>query len=459
MQQITKHFFSMTICFRIKIIALVLITILGLSCSNSEDDKKEPSLTIPTTNLTGTWDMQVVHYSDDCIGYPKTKEFSIRAIHSGNGFTIESEDLNWDFKGTISGNKISAMYTLYDSYKKTTSSIDGTVLNNNVVTCKAEWTKNYTDTSESCTGSSEITATRLIDVTGSWDGAWRSNEYDNIQGITLIEIEQNKADLTGTITVYYDNYTRTDAYPLKGSVSVSDDYVIFGDIGDEYITYNGSFYGNDQMSGIYEMQNPFDKGIWKAKRKSEKNISHRSKLNFKDTQTKEVMPQLNQNPDCKYRQISGFGKQEYNLIEDKVLSKRNLFDTFVLSKPLHTLKYKPFLDIVSIPAHGNRLKNLSGKVYNVDSSQSHIAVFILVTDVWKVKPFSERPFTNIDRNDYWSCDITTAYNDHLATKIAIFLLPVDFEITHTKNGNNLPEELYQNAICKKEFSRPPSDKK
>ena len=47
---------------------------------------------------------------------------------------------------------------------------------------------------------------------------------------------------------------------------------------------------------------------------------------------------------------------------------------------------------------------------------------------------------------YFDCDITTGGVDSTASRIAAFLIPFDYSPPLMSGGNNLPNELYDNAL-------------
>jgi hypothetical protein len=118
---------------------------------------------------------------------------------------------------------------------------------------------------------------------------------------------------------------------------------------------------------------------------------------------------------------------------------------------------KPIIKLIDVPEYGNRLKNLKGYVENVDSSAYSVLIFTL-NDKWEVKPYESQPLTPLRNDGSWKCDITTNSGDHLAKKIAAFVVPSDFqwEIS-TKNDQNIPEKVLDASIANIIVSR--SDKK
>jgi hypothetical protein len=125
----------------------------------------------------------------------------------------------------------------------------------------------------------------------------------------------------------------------------------------------------------------------------------------------------------------------------------------LIDRIFETVDDKPFLEIQYVPPYGNRIKQLKGQVFNVDTNKCRIAAYIFVDNSWRLKPVADNPLIKIEENGKWVCDITRLGNDHKATKISVFVLPTHFEIPRKVIGKDLPESLYQNAICKQEVFR------
>jgi hypothetical protein len=114
---------------------------------------------------------------------------------------------------------------------------------------------------------------------------------------------------------------------------------------------------------------------------------------------------------------------------------------------------KPTIKLIDVPEFGNRLKNLKGYVENVDSSAYSVLIFTL-NDKWEVKPYESKPLTPLRNDGSWKCDITTNSGDHLAKKIAAFVVPSDFQWDKsTKYDQNIPEKVLDSSITNVIVSR------
>ena len=108
--------------------------------------------------------------------------------------------------------------------------------------------------------------------------------------------------------------------------------------------------------------------------------------------------------------------------------------------------------VTSIPQYGNRIKNLEGYVARTLSEQNNIIVYIWING-WETKPYKNKPLTEIKDNGSWNCDITTDYNDRLATKIYTFMIPDSYIPPILHNSKRIPEEVFDNAIDHKYITR------
>ena len=107
----------------------------------------------------------------------------------------------------------------------------------------------------------------------------------------------------------------------------------------------------------------------------------------------------------------------------------------------------PSININSQPEYGNRLKNLKGNVQNATPSKYSVIVLIL-TNKWEIKPYNNKPLTPIREDGSWSCDITTNFGDHLAVKIAAFVVPSDFQMeVNEQSYMNVPAEIIDASIA------------
>ncbi|MCU0679333.1 MAG: glycosyl hydrolase family 17 protein [Planctomycetes bacterium] len=99
-----------------------------------------------------------------------------------------------------------------------------------------------------------------------------------------------------------------------------------------------------------------------------------------------------------------------------------------------------------VPAYGS-YDNLSGQVWHVDPSQYGVAVYIKVGGGWWTKPYWASPVTWIDCSGSWTCDITTGGNDALATAIASYLIPANYDPPSAGGGALPVTELEANAVA------------
>jgi len=115
---------------------------------------------------------------------------------------------------------------------------------------------------------------------------------------------------------------------------------------------------------------------------------------------------------------------------------------------------EPQLEIVSHPAIGSS-GPVTGIASNVDPSAYHVVVYIYVPDAsgWWVKPTFDYPYTVIDDDGSWSCPIVTGGIDAQATKIAVFLIPAEYEPPLASGWSSLPQDLYDISVSSVEIIR------
>lgn len=114
----------------------------------------------------------------------------------------------------------------------------------------------------------------------------------------------------------------------------------------------------------------------------------------------------------------------------------------------------PEIEFTHVPPIGSQ-ENLRGQVWHVMPSDYKVAVYIKVSGGWWTKPYWDYPLTFVDWDGSWVCDITTGGNDETATRIAAYLIPVDYDPPKMAGGASLPEELEQNSVANTEVDRPP----
>ena len=104
----------------------------------------------------------------------------------------------------------------------------------------------------------------------------------------------------------------------------------------------------------------------------------------------------------------------------------------------------------TIPACGDRIKNIIGTVSNIESLSEYGIIVLIFNDQWRIKPHNNNPITPIQHDGSWRTDITTNVGDHLANKIAAFIVPNDFQIS---NDDLLLDNIAKAAIAKKIVTR------
>jgi hypothetical protein len=140
----------------VSVMTALVCAVALVSCGGGGSDLQPPS-----TDLTGSWSVQEI-INGNCIGshYPEYKYYTATVSQSGNNFTYTNTSDNSVTSGTISGTSISMNKTETDTGGTTTSSLSGTVASDgNSFSGTATW--NWTGSSSSCSGTSQVTAARI----------------------------------------------------------------------------------------------------------------------------------------------------------------------------------------------------------------------------------------------------------------------------------------------------------
>ena len=114
----------------------------------------------------------------------------------------------------------------------------------------------------------------------------------------------------------------------------------------------------------------------------------------------------------------------------------------------------PDIEFTHVPRYDSP-ENLKGQVWHVEPDKHKVAVFIKVQGLWYTKPYWSKPLTYILPDGSWSCDITTGGVDSLATEIAAFLFPNEYQPPLMKGTNALPAGFYEAAIAQISVTRTP----
>ena len=113
----------------------------------------------------------------------------------------------------------------------------------------------------------------------------------------------------------------------------------------------------------------------------------------------------------------------------------------------------PTTEITTLPPYGS-FDDLEGQVTHVVPSDYGVVVYILVAERWWVKPRDTEPITPIGPRGTFSIDVTTGGEDELATRFAIFVVPLGYEPPRLLGEPALPDELYEVAADVIEIDRP-----
>ncbi|MBN1407833.1 MAG: hypothetical protein JW956_08595 [Calditrichaceae bacterium] len=241
------------------ILILIYSSILLYYCS---DDKKSPTGGSPD-DISGNWIAEETIYEDGDTADPIVRFEIFAIVHSENVLEIEIVGTDNSFTGTISGNKINWSTDITEQDGITSISFEGTVSSDGLsISGSAGWTWVNTEDSESSSGTTEVSANKLLesayDVSGLWNGSWASTTYQLSDNFT-VNIVQNSSILTGSIDV---PYIGLHSAVLKGAISGSN--ITFGDI-EDIITFKGIIESDSiSASGTYSFPGYNDEGSWQA---------------------------------------------------------------------------------------------------------------------------------------------------------------------------------------------------
>ncbi len=110
----------------------------------------------------------------------------------------------------------------------------------------------------------------------------------------------------------------------------------------------------------------------------------------------------------------------------------------------------PKIEFTYVPPYGS-FDNIKGQVWHVTPDKYKVVVYIYVAGNWWIKPYLDKPLTNINCDGTWTTDITTGGIDERATKIIAYLIPAGYNPPLSYNKL----ELEQNSVSWVEVSRIP----
>ena len=220
---------------KFNVIIFIFTIICLVSCGGSDDNNGQ------NVDISGVWSSTEKSVEGTCSNFqPETEYSSYIVTQNDNTLTINSE-----ITGTINGNSVSWTAVEDNGHRTITTTFTGTVTET-TITGTANWV--WSDGNSSCTGKTEITATKAesgdYDVTGEWDGNWESTSQE-YSGSFTAPITQTNETLSGKISVPAIGMSEAT---LTGTYSNGS--MVFGDI-DNTITFRGSLSDSDNASGTF----------------------------------------------------------------------------------------------------------------------------------------------------------------------------------------------------------------
>jgi exo-beta-1,3-glucanase (GH17 family) len=106
----------------------------------------------------------------------------------------------------------------------------------------------------------------------------------------------------------------------------------------------------------------------------------------------------------------------------------------------------PAISFAYVPPYGS-YNALQGRVVHVKPSGFRVAVYIKVAGGWWTKPTFAQPTTPIQSDGTWVAAIVTGGADQLATGIAAFLIPSEYNPPLLSGAGTLPDSLVTNAVA------------
>ena len=107
---------------------------------------------------------------------------------------------------------------------------------------------------------------------------------------------------------------------------------------------------------------------------------------------------------------------------------------------------------ISSPPDVEDWNSVRGMAWHVIPKDFRVVVYVYVPNAggWWVKPYLDQPLTEIADTGYWETLIVTGGSDDTATKVAAFLIPVDYSPPLATGWESLPKELFDAAVANTE---------
>ena len=115
----------------------------------------------------------------------------------------------------------------------------------------------------------------------------------------------------------------------------------------------------------------------------------------------------------------------------------------------------PSVLVTNLSVYGS-YSPLSGVVLNANPATNAVAIYIYVPGYgWVTKPTCAQPLTTVQPDGSWSANVTTGgAGDATAARFAALLVSTNFNQACVLGSNNLPANLYAQAIAKTIVTRP-----
>jgi len=129
-----------------------------------------------------------------------------------------------------------------------------------------------------------------------------------------------------------------------------------------------------------------------------------------------------------------------NYLKYDLPRKNNILpDTNSFELQKNSFKYFSFIEI---PPYGNRIKNIKAIINKELSHDNYFVIVFIHNNKWLLRPSNENFITYINSDNTFECDITKDADDYKASKIWLFLMPVNsLELVNEKIINNLQNSL------------------
>ncbi len=237
----------------------IFISLAFILCSCEKSNNGDGQLIIP--DVSGFW-IVTETITGNCEGedYPQTEHVVFKIEQQDSVLTFTTFPDGDVLQGQITGYTITMEGEFSSSYGSNSIDFTGTVGGNgSTMNGNADWLWSYGE--YSCGGTAVISGDKesevTSDYTGTWNGTWVSEEYDDMEGTFTVDVVQSGNVLSGSI-----NVPDIMLYNAELEGEVHGHIVCFGDV-DGVIKFAGSI-NNNTSSGNYTYPYYDDEGGWTA---------------------------------------------------------------------------------------------------------------------------------------------------------------------------------------------------